>query len=84
LKVEKEDSEKNICPYCHAKLRLVIPYGLFSTKPPDIEIELLVDLEGWRYVEYETPKIIQKTPEQKLESRLNRVLSIANSGVVTS
>ncbi len=84
LKVEKEDSEKNVCPYCHAKLRHVEPYGLFSTKPPDIEIELLVDLEGWRYVEHKIEKRIPITKEQRYEYRLNRELYNANKGIVLS
>jgi len=84
LKVEKEEIEANICPYCHAKLREVESYGLFYCKPPDIHMESLVDLIGWRYVELEHPKHIEKNPKQQLEYRLNRVLSIANSGVVTS
>jgi len=81
LKVEKEDIGRNICPYCHAKLREVEPYGLFYCKPPDLEIELLVDLEGWRYVELEYPKHTEKTPKEYLEYRLNRQLYIANSGL---
>jgi len=81
LKVEKEEIERNICSYCHAKLREVEPYGLFYCKPPDIEIELLVDLIGWRYVELEYPKHTEKNPKEYLEYRLNRQLYIANSGL---
>jgi len=82
LKVEKEDVERNMCPYCNAKLRHVEPYGLFAIKPPDVEIELLVDLEGWRYVEYRIePRRNPMTKEERYEFRLNRELSIANKGI---
>jgi len=81
LKVEKEDVEANICPYCHAKLRQVIPYGLFAIKPPDVEIELLVDLEGWRYVEHSPNERTPMTKEERYEYRLNHELAIANTGI---
>ena len=84
LKVEKEEIEANVCPYCHAKLREVESYGVFYCKPPDVEIELLVDLEGWRYVEYKIEPRTQMTKEECYEKSLNRLLYIANSGVVTS
>jgi len=81
LKVEKEEIERNICPYCHAKLRQVVPYGLFSIKPPDIEIELLVDLEGWRYVENKIEPRPPMTKEERYEYALNIELSSANKGI---
>jgi len=81
LKVEKEEIEANICPYCHAKLRQVIPYGLFAIKPPDVEIELLVDLEGWRYVEHKIEPRTQMTKEERYEYRINKELFIANKGI---
>jgi len=84
LKVEKEEIEANICPYCNAKLREVETYGLFYCKPPDTEIELLVDLIGWRYVE---PSYIEKkllTIEERCEYRLVKELSIANKGCITN
>jgi len=81
LKVEKEDSERNICPYCHLKLRQVVPYGLFAIKPPDVEIELLVDLEGWRYVEHKIESRPPMTKEERYEYALNKELQIANSGI---
>jgi len=81
LKVEKEDVERNVCPYCHLKLRQVIPYGLFAIKPPDVEIELLVDLEGWRYVEHKIKPRTQMTKEERYEYRINKELSIANKGI---
>jgi len=82
LKVEKEEIERNICPYCHAKLRQVVPYGLFAIKPPDDEIELLVDLEGWRYVEHKIEPRSQMTKKECYEYRINKELSIANKGIV--
>jgi len=81
LKVEKEEIEANICPYCHAKLREVEPYGLFYCKPPDIEIELLVDLIGWRYVESKPREITPMTKNERYEYALNRELSIVNKGI---
>jgi len=84
LKVEKEEIEANICPYCHAKLREVESYGLFYCKPPDVEIELLVDLTGWRYVENKIHERIPMTKEKRNEYRLNRELYEANKGIVLS
>jgi len=80
LKVEKEEIEANICPYCKAKLREVESYGLFYCKPPDVEIELLVDLEGWRYVE---PKRFtsELNKEEKREFALKQELYYANKGI---
>jgi len=81
LKVEKEEIERNICPYCHAKLRHVEAYGLFVIKPPDVEIELLVDLEGWRYVEQKNVERKPMTKEECYENYLTRELFSANSGI---
>jgi len=81
LKVEKEEFERNICPYCHAKLRHVEAYGLFAIKPPDVEIELLVDLEGWRYVEHKNVERKPITKEECYEYYLVRELFSANSGI---
>ena len=81
LKVEKEEIEANICPYCHAKLREVESYGVFYCKPPDVEIELLVDLIGWRYVEHRPKERIPLTKQECYEFRLERKLFIANSGI---
>jgi len=80
LKVEKEEIEANICPYCRDKLREVESYGVFYCKPPDVEIELLVDLEGWRYVEYNYVKN-PLTKDQLYELSLKRELFTANSGI---
>ncbi len=81
MKVEKEEIEASICPYCKAKLREVESYGLFYCKPPDVEIELLVDLEGWRYVEHKIEPRTQMTKEERYEYRINKELSIANQGI---
>jgi len=84
LKVEKEEIEANICPYCKAKLRQVVPYGLFAIKPPDVEIELLVDLEGWRYVENKIEPRPPMTKEEHYEYALERELYVANKGIILS
>jgi len=81
LKVEKEEIEANICPYCHAKLREVESYGLFYCKPPDAEIELLVDLIGWRYVEHMPNAKTPMTKEERYGFALNRELFVANTGI---
>jgi len=81
LKVEKEEIEANICPYCNAKLREVESYGLFYCKPPDTDIELLVDLIGWRYVEYRPDDRIQLSKKEKQEYAIQRVLYSANKGI---
>lgn len=81
LKIEKEEIERDICPYCKAKLKEVESYGLFYCKPPDLEVELLVDLEGWRYVESKFTQRIPLTKEERYEFALNRELSIANKGI---
>jgi len=80
LKVEKEEIEANICPYCKAKLRQVESYGLFYCKPPDVEIELLVDLIGWRYVE---PKRFtsELNNEEMREFAIKQELYYANKGI---
>ena len=84
LKIEKEDVDNNICPYCHAKLREVESYGLFYCKPPDVEIELLVDLIGWRYVEHRLDDRPELTIEEKREYALRMELGQANKGIVLS
>lgn len=81
LKVEKEDVDNNICPYCHAKLREVESYGVFYCKPPDIEIELLVDSIGWRYVEHKIEERKPMTKEERYEYSLRKELFIVNKGV---
>jgi len=51
LKVEEEPNS-DVCPLCEAKLRLVFHYGLFGwTPPPETEVEVWVEPEGWRIVE---------------------------------
>jgi len=81
LKVEKEDIERNICPYCHDKLREVEPYGVFYCRPPDTEVELLVDLIGWRYVERKLDDRPQLSKEKKREYALQKELYSANRGI---
>ena len=80
LKIEKEDTEYDICPYCNAKLREVESYGLFYCKPPELEVELQVDLVGWRYVEH----VVEREPMTKKEIckvMLQRELYYANTGI---
>jgi len=51
LKVEEEPSS-DVCPLCEAKLRPVFYYGLFGWEPPpETEVEVWVEPEGWRIVE---------------------------------
>jgi len=84
LKIEKEEIEANICPYCKAKLREVESYGLFYCKPPELEVELLVDVIGWRYVERKSVQRIPLTKEERYEYALKRELYSANNGVSLS
>jgi len=81
LKVEKEKIEANICPYCRDKLREVESYGVFYCKPPDTEVELLVDLIGWRYVEMKTNCRSILSIDEKREYSLQRELYSANKGI---
>ena len=81
LKVEKEEIEANICPYCHAKLREVESYGVFYCKPPDFHIELHVDVIGWRYVERKIEPRPPMTKEERYEYALQRELYSSNKGV---
>ncbi len=81
MKVEKEEIERNICPYCNAKLHEVESYGVFYCKPPDVEVELLVDLIGWRYVEHKIEPRKSMTKEERYLYRMNKELSIANKGI---
>ena len=82
LKIEKEELESNLCPYCGAKLREVEPYGLFVFKPPDIDIELLVEPEGWRIVESTPFERSTLSKEERREFALQKGLYYANKGVV--
>jgi len=51
LKVEEEPNP-DVCPLCFAKLRPVFHYGLFGWEPPpETEIEMYLDPEGWRILE---------------------------------
>ena len=69
------------CPYCKAKLREVESYGVFYCKPPDVEIELLVDLIGWRYVERRADERPQLSKKEKQEFAITRELYSANKGI---
>jgi len=80
LKIKKEELESNLCPYCKAKLREVEPYGLFAVKPPDIDIELLVEPEGWRIVESTFEKSTL-SKEERREFVLQKELYYANKGI---
>jgi hypothetical protein len=52
LKME-EEPENGVCPICKGELRLVYHYGLYGyDPPPETEVELFVDPEGWHIVEY--------------------------------
>jgi len=81
LKIKKEEIEQDICPYCRAKLRDVESYGVFYCKPPDVNVELLVDLDGWRYVEHKINEILPMTWEEKREYVLKKDLYNANTGI---
>ncbi len=51
LKVEKEPN-LDVCPCCESKLKPIFHYGLFGyTPPPEIEVELWEDPEGWRILD---------------------------------
>ena len=52
----------------------------FYCKPPDTEIELLVDLIGWRYVEH-TLNTKPLTKEEQYEYRLEKELYGANKDI---
>ena len=80
LKIEKEVTEHDICPYCRVKLRGVETYGLFYCKPPDVNVELHVDVIGWRYIECVnlTSSMVM---EERCENVLKRSLYDANKGV---
>jgi len=54
---------------------------LFYCKPPDVDVELIVDLDGWRYVE---PKFEQRShlsKNKKLEYVMEKELYYANKGI---
>jgi len=51
LKLDEEPNS-NQCPVCSAKLRPIFHYGLFGyTPPPETEVEMWVEPEGWRILE---------------------------------
>jgi len=81
LKIKKEEIESDLCPYCRGKLRDVESYGVFYCKPPDIDLELRVDLEGWRYVEHKVIQKVSLTNDQRYEYSLKRELYNANKGI---
>ena len=55
LKVEEEPNP-DVCPLCSAKLRPVYFYGLFGgMPPPETEIEMFFEPEGWYIVESTHP-----------------------------
>jgi len=80
LKLEKDESEANFCPYCEAKLQEVEPFGLFGHKPPDLDVELLVDVIGWRYVE-QKGFVSELTKDEKRDFALKQELYYANKGI---
>jgi len=82
LKVENEDVDNNICPYCHAKLREVESYGLFYCKPPDTHVELHVDVIRWRYVKQNLVELPAMTKKERYEFCVNKELYSANKGIV--
>jgi len=81
LKVEKEDYDQDVCPYCNAKLREVESYGIFYCKPPDVSIELQVDVIGWRYVKQNLVELSAMTKKERYEFCINKELCSANKGV---
>ena len=55
LKVEQEPNP-DVCPLCSAELRPVYFYGLFGSRPPpETEVELYVEPEGWHILESTHP-----------------------------
>jgi len=79
LKVEKEPNP-DVCPLCSAKLRPVFHYGLFgSVPPPQTEIELYVEPEGWHIIESK-PIISQLTKDEREKYRIAKELYSANKG----
>ena len=81
LKVEKEDHDEDVCPYCNAKLKEVESYGLFYCKPPDVSIELQVDVIGWRYVKQNLVELSAMTKKERYEFCINKELCSANKGI---
>jgi len=56
LKIEKEENP-DVCPLCEAKLRLIFHYGLYGyVPPPETEVELFEEPEGWHIVESKIPE----------------------------
>jgi len=83
LKIEKEP-DTNACPLCRAKLRPLYHHGLFGyVPPPETEVELFVEPEGWHYLEPKSFEKITSTKEDKFEFMLQRDLYYANKGVTT-
>jgi len=81
LKVEQEPNP-DVCPLCFAKLRPVYYYGLFGgLSPPETEVEMFLDPEGWQIVEAKPILKPIMTREQRHEFILQRELFYANKGV---
>ena len=50
LEIEKEDYETGKCPICENILTKCRPKNEFYFKPPDTEIELIIDLDQWEFI----------------------------------
>jgi hypothetical protein len=79
LKVD-EDPEISACPVCKAKLRLIYYSGSLWAPPPETEMELFCNPDGWHLLERVKPIDI-RTFAEKSHDRVNYELYYANKGV---
>jgi len=81
LKVEKEPNP-DVCPLCEGKLKPVFHYGLFGyIPPPETEIEMCLDPEGWHIVESTPFEKSTLSKEERREFVLKKELYYANKGI---
>ena len=78
LKVEIEH-EKPVCPACNAELVELTFFYAGKPPPPEVEISMFVDPEGWNPVETKTKS--QRTKLEKYEYALEQELFQGNKGI---
>jgi len=78
LKVDYEP-EKQICPVCERKLEELTYFYAGKPPPPDVEIAMFVDPEGWKPVRTRNFKELSKI--ERYEYAQNKELFAANKGM---
>jgi hypothetical protein len=75
-----EEPETNVCPVCNAKLRPIYYSGSLWAPPPEAEIELFCNPDGWNLLSRVKP-IDTRTSTEKTHDIVNYHLHYANKGI---